>query len=112
MLACVCLTPVVQRLCSMHHAHKVDGMYVRISPYYQCENGVIWDANMHVVPVPKPVNIHILPDQLEFVKRLVSWTLNLANKVSRRNCLVIANNTMSSARVYTCNNHSSPFLLN
>ncbi|WAQ95722.1 PAR14-like protein [Mya arenaria] len=60
---------VVQRLCSIQRTHKVDGVFLRISPYYQCENGAIWDMNMHVVPVPKPVNIQILPDQLEFVKK-------------------------------------------
>ncbi|KAL4240940.1 Poly (ADP-ribose) polymerase [Mactra antiquata] len=60
---------VVQRICTPHRQHRVDGSLLRVSPYYQCENGAIWDMNLHVVPVPKPVNIQILPDQLEFVKK-------------------------------------------
>lgn len=60
---------VVFRLCHSPRSHKVDGVVLRVSPYYQCENGAIWDMNLHIVPVPKPVNIQILPDQLEYVKR-------------------------------------------
>lgn len=60
---------VVQRLCLGQRQHRVDGVTLRVSPYYQCENGAIWDMNLHIVPVPKPVNIQILPDQLEFVKK-------------------------------------------
>ena len=60
---------MVQRLCSGQRPHRVDGMNLRVSPYYQCDNGAIWDMNLHIVPIPKPVNIQILPDQLEFVKK-------------------------------------------
>ncbi|KAH3872399.1 hypothetical protein DPMN_035615 [Dreissena polymorpha] len=58
----------VQHICSHQGGHKVDGVVLRVSPYYQCAAGAIWDTNLHVVPIPKPVNIQILPDQLEFVK--------------------------------------------
>lgn len=60
---------VVRKLCSEKKQYKVDNVHLRVSPYYQCENGAIWDMNLHVVPVPKSVNIQILPDQLQFVKK-------------------------------------------
>lgn len=65
----ICTFSVVQRLCASHRQHRVDGVLLRVSPYYQCENGAVWDMSLHIAPVPKPVNIQILPDQLEFVKK-------------------------------------------
>ena len=48
---------VVKRVCDKERQHKVEGVTLKVSPYYRCELGEIFDSSLHCSPLPDPISV-------------------------------------------------------
>lgn len=66
----------VVKACQPGKTHTVEGKTLKVSPYYSCDEGAIWDTGLHLFPLPKPVSITLEPYQIDFLKKDLKPDLN------------------------------------
>ncbi|KAL4232400.1 hypothetical protein ACF0H5_009968 [Mactra antiquata] len=59
---------VVRRVC-LKKDHQLDGVMLRVSPYYKFKNWAIWDAKLHTVVLPEPITVELDCLTVEFLQR-------------------------------------------
>ena len=69
---------VVKRICSKK-GHRVEEKSLRVSPYFECEGGAIWNTEIHVLKIPDSIDLPYESNYLTLLKRYFVVSLIIYN---------------------------------
>ncbi|XP_053407686.1 protein mono-ADP-ribosyltransferase PARP14-like [Mercenaria mercenaria] len=60
---------VVKRVCAMKTPHVWENKRLRVSPYFECKAGSIWNSELHVLKIPEPAVVTFQPNYFIILQR-------------------------------------------
>ncbi|XP_053406900.1 protein mono-ADP-ribosyltransferase PARP14-like isoform X2 [Mercenaria mercenaria] len=60
---------IVRRICTKDTTYLWEGKRLRVSPFFKCKAGEIWDSEIHTLKIPEPVLVKFRPNILVLLQR-------------------------------------------